>query len=67
MFFLQQSGRDNEAWVREMYLYVQKRGPCAFKKLVTCLAESGNTVAANILDSNVDLTPPSPLPEDTQK
>lgn len=51
-----------------MYLYVQKRGPGAFKNLVSSLAESGNSVAANILDSSVQvITPPSPLPEDTQK
>jgi len=61
------NGKENEAWVREMYLYVQKRGPLAFKNLVSSLAESGNSVAANILDCSVQvITPPSPLPEDTQ-
>ena len=65
---LQANGKENEAWVREMYLYVQKRGPLAFKNLVSSLAESGNSVAANILDCSVQvITPPSPLPEDTQK
>ena len=65
---IKSSGSNNESWVREMYLYVQKRGPGAFKKLVSCLAESGNSVAANILDAKVQVvTPPSPLPEDTQK
>ena len=43
---IKSGGSSNEAWVREMYLYVQKRGPEAFKKLVSCLAESGNSVAA---------------------
>lgn len=51
-----------------MYMDVQKRGPKAFAGLVAALEESGNSVAANLLDASVKIVEkPSPLPEDTQK
>ena len=51
-----------------MFLDVQRRGPKAFESLVGSLQESGNCVAANILDINVKIEDlPSPIPEDTQK
>ena len=51
-----------------MFLDVQKRGPSAFEGLVKCLEESDNSVAANILDSKVEIkTLPSPMPDDQLK
>ena len=66
--FLKNEGSDQESWTRQMFLDVQKRGPKAFESLVGSLQESGNCVAANILDINVKIEDlPSPIPEDTQK
>lgn len=51
-----------------MFMEVQKRGPKAFAALIDSLKESGNSVAASILDPSVQIVnTPSPLPEDTQK
>ena len=62
------AGIDQESWIRQLYMDVQKRGPKAYANLVKSLQESDNCVAANILDTNVKIESlPSPIPEDTQK
>ena len=64
----QTAGTDQESWIRQLFMDVQKRGPKAFGNLVGSLQGSGNCVAANILDVNIKIESlPSPLPEDTQK
>ena len=64
----QTAGTDQESWIRQLFMDVQKRGPKAFENLVGSLQGSGNCVAANILDVNIKIESlPSPLPEDTQK
>jgi len=50
---------------RKLYLEVQRRGPVAFKNLVDALAESGNIVAARIL--NPDLPEEDNTDEKTSK
>ena len=62
------AGTDQESWIRQLFMDVQKRGPKAFENLVGSLQGSGNCVAANILDVNIKIESlPSPIPEDTQK
>ena len=64
----QTAGTDQESWIRQLFMDVQKRGPKAFGNLVGSLQGSGNCVAANILDGNIKIESlPSPFPEDTQK
>ena len=64
----QTAGTDQESWIRQLFMDVQKRGPKAFGNLVGSLQGSGNCVAANILDVNIKIESlPSPFPEDTQK
>ena len=65
---LQTAGTDQESWIRQLFMDVQKRGPKAFGNLVGSLQGSGNCVAANILDVNIKIESlPSPIPEDTKK
>ena len=64
----QTAGTDQESWIRQLFMDVQKRGPKAFENLVGSLQGSGNCVAANILDVNIKIESlPSPIPEDTKK
>ena len=59
---------DQDEWIRQLYFSIQKRGPKAFGQLVLSLVESGNSVAANILDSSIEIKSlPSPIPEDVNK
>ena len=64
----QTAGTDQESWIRQLFMDVQKRGPKAFGNLVGSLQGSGNCVAANILDGSIKIESlPSPIPEDTKK
>jgi len=64
---IKSAGTDQESWIRQLFMDVQKRGPKAFENLVGSLQGSGNCVAANILDVNIKIESlPSPIPEDTQ-
>ena len=60
--------QDEDGKVRQLYLDVQKRGPKAFKNLTAALVDSGNVVAANLLDSTIVIDNlPSPMPQDENK
>ena len=46
---------DSTSMRRKLYMDVQRRGPQAFHRLVSALAESGNGAAARILDPSVEV------------
>ena len=59
---------DQDEWIRQLYFSIQKRGPKAFDHLVRALVESGNSVAANILDCSIEIESlPSPIKDDVNK